>query len=167
MIDRWYTLKVNPEPWAIGTVAHNRISPNPGLVAYQSAVREELEGEPLLPESMRTLTFYFFRRIDQYLDTADHVRTRNSADATNMQKALEDALQGILFKNDREIRDIRSVIVQQGQHVDSGFTIIRAQETIEPRSPGRSEIPADMLEQALRRDQTHKTSRWQDSENFF
>jgi Endodeoxyribonuclease RusA len=166
---RWYVINVNPEPWAIGTVSHNRISPNPLLVTYQKAVREELEGEAMLPKEMRKLTFYFFRKIEKYLDAADHVRTRNAADATNLQKGLEDALQGILFENDREVRDIRSVIAQQGYEVDPPFIIIHAERTY--YAPvGADEIPPELLEQAFRGyggKKGDKTARWRDADTIF
>src|SRR4051794_39473343 len=105
MTGKWFVLHINPEPWAVGSISGKRISPNPNLVAFQSAVREELEGQTL-PRDFRKLEFFFFRQTAKYIDTSDHVRQRNQADTTNCQKALEDALQGVLFHNDREIVDI-------------------------------------------------------------
>ena len=126
----YFVLKVNPEPWAIGEVSRTksgaRISPNPNLAAFQNAVREELDECEPLPDTFRKLTFYFWRQQARYIDAGDRVRQRNQADATNMQKALEDALQGVLFENDRDVRDIRSVIVDQGAHVKEPGIIIRA-----------------------------------------
>lgn len=146
----WIKLWLNPEPWAIGSVSRGktgaRISPNPNLVAFQSAVRGELEGHELLPETHRKITFYFWRQQAQYLDMSDKVRSRNQADSTNMQKGLEDALQGILFKNDREIRDIRSVIVQQGHTVEPCI-LIKAEEF--KLSPVLGEIPEDLLKEVI------------------
>ena len=121
----WFVLPVNPEPWAVGSVTAGRrdgkirgaISPNPNLVAFQAAVREELDGVDLLPSGQYKLTFYFWRQQAQYLDAADRRRQRNQADATNMQKGLEDALQGVLFENDRDVRDIRSIIMGQGPDI--------------------------------------------------
>jgi hypothetical protein len=165
---RWYHLPLNPEPWAIGAISGNRIAPNPGLVTYQNAVREELDGEPMLPKEMRKLTFYFFRRIDKYINTADRVQSRNAVDATNLQKGLEDALQGVLFENDREVRDIRSVIVQQGHDVDPAFVIIHA-ERVYTTLPGADEIPSDLLEGAFRgpAPQLKKQTRWQGADELF
>lgn len=165
---RWYTLFLNPEPWAIGTAHARGISPNPGLVSYQKAVKGELEGEQMLPPNMRRLTFYFYRRIDKYLDAADHRRSRNAADATNLQKGLEDALQGVLFENDREIRDIRSVILQQDASVDPPFIIIHAELTT-AALPGVHEIPSEVLELALKGPAPllKKQSRWQGADDLF
>lgn len=167
-LHRWYTLNLNPEPWAIGTAHARGISPNPGLVSYQRAVKEELSGEPMLPKDFRKLEFYFFRRIDKYIDAADHVRSRNAADATNLQKGLEDALQGILFENDREVRDIRSVIVMQGHSVDPPFILIHASRLYE--NSLMDEVPPELLEQALRGfagKSEHATSRWSDADDYF
>jgi hypothetical protein len=49
MTERWYTVHINPEPWAVGTAHRGGISPNPNLVSYQKAVREELEDAEMLP----------------------------------------------------------------------------------------------------------------------
>lgn len=167
MRDKWFTLWLNPEPWAVGSVSGNRISPNPNLVAFQSAVREALEGTPKLPPDMRSLEFYFWRQQAKYIDAADRVRQRNAADATNMQKGLEDALQGILFDNDREIRDIRSAIVDQGPHVKHPMILIHAYETdidwiLNP-------IPTDVLEKALNGlpTQSSTDSKWSQAEDLF
>jgi hypothetical protein len=165
---RWYLIHLNPEPWAIGTAHAKGISPNPGLVSYQHAVKGELEGEAMLPPAMRRLTFYFRRKVDKYLDAADHRRSRNAADATNLQKGLEDALQGVLFENDREIRDIRSVIVQQGTQVDHPFIIIHAQ-TVSESLPSVDEIPPELLEEALLGPalELKKQTRWQGADELF
>jgi Holliday junction resolvase RusA-like endonuclease len=117
-----YTLWLNPEPWAVGTIStgrkngkiFSRMSPDPNLAAFQRAVKEELAGTKFLPEDYTQLTFYFWRQQATYLDSADRKRSRNQADSTNMQKGLEDALQGVLFANDRDVRSIRSVIMEQG-----------------------------------------------------
>ncbi len=120
-----YTLWLNPEPWAVGTISSgrkngkifSRISPDPNLAAFQRAVKEELIGVPMLPSDYTKITFFFWRQQAVYLDSLDRRRHRNQADATNMQKGLEDALQGILFENDRDVQDIRSVIIEQGLNI--------------------------------------------------
>ena len=137
-------------------------------MTYQNAVREELDGEPMLVGEMRRLTFYFFRRVDRYIDAADRVRSRNYADATNLQKGLEDALQGILFENDREVVDIRSVIVQQGHEVDPGFVVIHAAKS-NAFLHGAEEIPSGLLESAYQTgtENVVKPSRWQNAGDDF
>lgn len=141
----WYHLHVNPEPWAVGNAAVGRrngktfarISPHAGLKAYQEAVREELDDVTKLPDGQYRLTFFLWRQQAQYIDIGDKRRQRNQADATNMQKALEDALQGVLFDNDREVQDIRTRIVSQGSHIEP-LIVIKA-EMLEILDP--AEIP--------------------------
>ena len=117
----YYVLGINPEPWAMGTAFAIRgrraagVSPNRKLVAFQQAAREALLADydpPLLTEPLR-MRFWFKRVIEKttYGEKSAHA---NYSDATNLQKGLEDAFQGILYKNDRQVVDIHSVIVEQG-----------------------------------------------------
>jgi Holliday junction resolvase RusA-like endonuclease len=90
---------------------------NAQLAAYQEAIREEL-GRGFEPLSGRQVVrFYFWRNQASYVTSSGRSHTKHEADVTNMQKALEDALQGVLFVNDRDTWDIRSVIVDQGPDV--------------------------------------------------
>jgi hypothetical protein len=137
MIQRRFVLNVNPEPWAIGDLdvgrsksgkQFARVAPNHQLVAFQEAVRGELEEEEGFPEDLNyKLTFYFWRRLDWYLDASDRKRYAHQADATNMQKGLEDALQGTLFDNDRDVHDIRSVVVEQGPNINPRILIVASE----------------------------------------
>lgn len=132
----WYVLHLNPEPWAVGTVAYNRVSPNLTLKAFQEAVREELCDEEPLPSGEYRLRFFLWRQQAKYLDDKDRVKHRNQADATNMQKALEDALQGILFDNDRNVRHIGSVIMAQGPEVEPCIVICASNFVQDIEVPG-------------------------------
>lgn len=175
MSDKWFKLFLNPEPWAVGSVSIGkqdgkhvgRISPNPNLAAFQNAVKEEMQDVPKLSSEYRRFEFYFWRQQARYIDVADRVRQRNQADATNLQKGLEDALQGILFDNDREVVDIRSVMMSQGTHTNP-LILIRAMRVW--NSP-YADIPADLLEGALndahRPDSAIKQSKWEKSEDLF
>jgi len=165
-----YVLHLNPEPWAVGSVTHAgkgaRIGPNPNLVAFQNAVRESLEGAEMLPETQYKLTFYFWRQQARYLDMSDHIRQRNQADATNLQKGLEDALQGTLFKNDRDVRDIRSIIVDQGPGVNPGI-IIKA-ESAGDYIKDVLALPSEILEHLIQEDEKAlANTKWQDSDELF
>lgn len=123
MDEQWHLLWLNPEPWAVGDIAYNRIAPDPNLVAYQAAVKGELEGVAEKLVGDLDVTFFFWRQQARYIDAADRIRQRNQADATNMQKALEDALQGVLFDNDRNVRHISSTIIEQGPRVEPRILI--------------------------------------------
>lgn len=119
----WYILPVNPEPWAIGPLGTGRragkiwafVGQNPQLHAYQQAVKESIEN-PTLVEGNIHLIFYFWRQLAK--EAKAHV-----ADVTNMQKATEDALQGVLYENDRYTRQVTSVLVEQDPDI-SGQVVI-------------------------------------------
>lgn len=133
--DRWYVLHLNPEPWALGPLSVGRrggkpypfIGPNPTLVAYQEAIREELVREDQPPPEKLTgpveLTFYFWRQVERYEDAMGRQRTRKAADLTNLQKATEDALNGVLFDDDRQTRVVRSEIIDQDIDTRSAVVI--------------------------------------------
>lgn len=126
-MDIWRVLDVNPEPWVVPpfTVIRNKqtnkMIPKAGksqqLAAFQDAVREALEDNQQVISGDIRLVFYFWRRLDSQISEGKRRTTRNQADATNMQKATEDALQGVFFGNDRNVRDIRSVLVDHGAEV--------------------------------------------------
>lgn len=174
-MDKWYTLFLNPEPWAVGSVSigkrdgHHvgRISPNPNLAAFQKAVKEELANVKMLTPDYRKFEFYFWRQQARYIDAADRVRQRNQADATNLQKGLEDALQGVLFENDREVADIRSIIIAQGPGIPPLIIIRAMKETEQPLK----DVPDDLLTAALRRAESPlkvvRGDKWSDSEELF
>lgn len=127
-------LDVNPEPWAVGPLALGkrngkmfpRMERNASVHAFKEAVREELERieiEPMPPEFRYRLEFYFWRRLESYIGESGRKANAHVADATNMQKALEDALQGVLIDNDRDVQIVGSWIVEQGPDVEPGIGI--------------------------------------------
>jgi Holliday junction resolvase RusA-like endonuclease len=125
---------MNPEPWAVGPVGVGRkggkiwayIGRNQGLHSYQQAVKEELEGSEKLDGSIH-LQFFFWRQVIA-------AQRENYADTTNLQKALEDALQEVLYANDRTVLHTESIIMAQGPDV-IGRILISAEPYIEPELP--------------------------------
>lgn len=121
MNDRWFFLPINPEQWAIGPVSVGRkggkiypiVGQNSQLHAYQEAIGEELNDVEQMPEGKYSLTFYVWRVQAEYEGKTRKIK-KHEVDATNIQKATEDALQGVLFGNDRDVRDVRTVVVEQG-----------------------------------------------------
>lgn len=146
MNERWFTLDVNPDPWAIGPLQLGKrngkffphVGPNRQLLAYKETVAELLGDITPLEPGEYDLSFYFWRRLD-----GSGRNVKHSADATNLQKATEDALQGILFGNDRDVRKISSEVVEQGPDVRP-MVVIRAQmyDGLDP-----SLIPSHVWEQ--------------------
>jgi Holliday junction resolvase RusA-like endonuclease len=121
---RWFTVAgINPEPWQAPGVGTSRrggkVVPvtfkSEALKSYQQDVKEALAekyGAIEKATGPMTLGFYLWRQLTVYEGDNRKVH-RNRADATNMQKALEDALQGVLFANDREVRFVQTYIVEQ------------------------------------------------------
>lgn len=121
----WFVLEVNPEPWAIGDLAVGRrngkmypyVGRNNQLHMYKEAIKEELGSPDVWFEGKIELRFFFWRRRDEYKTPQARGHRKHEADTTNLQKATEDALQGILFKNDKDVNDVHSVMVEQGPNV--------------------------------------------------
>lgn len=152
-LHQYYALPgINPEQWAIGPLSvTNRggtkrpfVGPNQSLLTYQKAVQTELErqGVTKLVDRECELTFYFWRRLDRYATAAGRGHARHVADATNMQKALEDALQGTLITNDRLVRRISSEVVEQSPDTHPGI-IICLKSPYQPT--GMLGVPGDMI----------------------
>lgn len=131
---------INPEPWTSPTASAGRaggrvitrVHKNPRLRTYQEALIEELEELDLEPlDEPCEITFYFWRCLEQYEDAGGRARTRNRADATNLQKATEDALQADkkkswrgIITNDRLVRRVESVVVEQEKGVDPMIVVV-------------------------------------------
>lgn len=104
---------INPEPWEApqmsafrkGGKTNVHAYKTANLAAYQAAIREEMEliHGGFVAKKNVDLEFYFWRN-------SGHGQP---ADATNLQKSLEDAMQGLLYKNDRIIRRVQSLVVEQ------------------------------------------------------
>lgn len=127
MIEEWYILDVNPEPWAIGPVGYRRLNGkmsayvgrNQQLDAYKEAVREAIADQaPRKVDGPVDITFFFWRNRAEYTTPQARTHRKHEADATNMQKATEDALQGVLYDNDKDNIHVESWIVEQGPDVE-------------------------------------------------
>jgi Holliday junction resolvase RusA-like endonuclease len=123
-------LPINPVPWTSPSVAFKtkRVYKAAELTAYQNAVKEQvleagIEPVELAPGARLELSFWFWRRLDSGTPGAGRKRRARQVDATNLQKALEDALQGVLFANDRDVHYIHSYVVEQGPDVTPGIGI--------------------------------------------
>lgn len=123
---KWLVCEVNPEPWAIGDLSVGRrggktfpmVGRNHQLHAYKEAVKEALKDRdtPWI-EGKIELVFYFSRNIARYTSPQARGARSHEADLTNLQKATEDALQGVLFKNDKDVVHCESFIVGQSPDV--------------------------------------------------
>lgn len=126
-----HALPLNPEPWAIGPVGYARrkgsmsayVGRNQQLHAYQEAVRELLDGVEMM-EGPYKLTIYFWRNVAEYTTPAQRQARKHDADVTNLLKGTEDALQGILIGNDRDVRHVQGILVDQGPDVIPSVVIV-------------------------------------------
>lgn len=129
-MERWYVLKINPEPWAIGPVGFSRrggkmsayVGRNQQLDAYKEAVREEVGNVEMLKGKL-SVTFYFWRNRAEYKTPQARIHRKHEADATNLQKSTEDALQGVLYANDKDNHHVQSFIVEQGPDVEGRVVV--------------------------------------------
>jgi Holliday junction resolvase RusA-like endonuclease len=128
---RWYVLDINPEPWAIGPVGYSRragkmsayVGKNAQLDSYKEAVKEELGSGHMMIEGKVKLRLYFWRNRAEYTTPQARTHRKHEADGTNMAKATEDALQGVFFKNDKDVNHMEWAIVEQGPDVQGRVVI--------------------------------------------
>lgn len=132
--DRWYFLDINPEGWAVGPLGVMRksgklipyIGRNQQLHNFKEAVKHEFENryEKLVPvDEDVELCVYFWQRLDTANSSTGRKSSDKAADLTNMVKAAEDAIQGVLIKNDNKVMAQRNVIVERGPNARGGFAI--------------------------------------------
>ena len=132
----WYLVEgVNPEPWTApeGTVGRKggksfvQFHKPQQARQYQESLKSEFQIQN--PQAVKVagdieIVFYFWRQLPTF-EIHEGKKTRQSAyaDATNLQKSTEDALQGILYNNDRDIISVRSVIVEQEKETEAAILI--------------------------------------------
>jgi len=124
----WYVLPgINPVPWTSPEVSIGKkngkmfpmVYASAELKTYKESVKEEMndrypELEPI--EDEVGLRLYFYRRLDEM--KGNRRRKGHVADATNLQKSTEDALQGILFVNDKQVIHAESWVMAQHDAVE-------------------------------------------------
>jgi len=156
MVSEWdvYVLGVQPEPWTAPSVSVGRrngkaypaVYQSTALKAYKEAVREELERlGPRKIDGPVQLRLYFWRALPVYVsespqkgdidvlgathNSASRKHRKHEADLTNMQKLLEDSLQGLLFDNDRDVKHVEVTVVEQEKDTEPCVVIQIAQWT--------------------------------------
>lgn len=153
MKERWFVLDINPEPWAIGDVGVRRnggklkgfVGRNQQLWNYQQAVKEAVgTGHELIRGKVK-LTCIFWRRRDEYRNHQARTHRTGEADATNMLKATEDALQGVLYVNDKDNNEVHSYIIDQDTDTRPRIIICVAPNSDPPDII--NQLPDDVLQQ--------------------
>lgn len=132
--EQWFVLDVNPDPWEVGPMNVVRkggvfrpfVGRSQKLDDYKKAVREAImKGDQ--PYSFMTgklsLTCWFWRNRAEYENPQARRYRSHDADATNLLKSTEDALQGLLYDNDKDNVHVQGYIVAQGPNVQPAVII--------------------------------------------
>lgn len=125
-----FIFPLNAVPWSTPpfSVGRNkkggsyvRPGQNRELKMYQNAVKAELVEHPdcRMLEPPYAIRFWFYRRMEPGTTGGGRVTKPEEADATNMQKATEDALQGVIINDDVHARTVISHVVEQGPDAPS------------------------------------------------
>lgn len=147
MPSQTFYIFTNPEPWRVPPM-HPGWSKQSGkmivkagadtmLKAYQEEVQDVLraQGAYMMKPNYR-LTFFFHRTSES--ETSPRAGRRSRSDATNMQKALEDALQGVVIENDRDVIDVRSCIIKPDSIITEPFIAMRVEGEVSDMEPSKS-----------------------------
>lgn len=133
MITLFAVSGMNPEPWKSpspqigwrGKKPYATMIKDGRLTAYQEAIRESVEDlDPRMhaDASYLQVEMLFWRKLEEYTPVLGRKSKRKWADATNMGKALEDAMQGVFYKNDaRVLRPLPNIVEQ---HEDTEELIV-------------------------------------------
>jgi Holliday junction resolvase RusA-like endonuclease len=130
---------INPVPWQTGVPfvvrskgrVFAKMAPAGKLVDYQEAFREEFmqqQDHIVMHTGELEVQFHFWR---------NRSGRDSHADVSNLQKATEDVLQGILYNNDKSNRHVTGHLVEEGPKVKP-YVIVRIREYV----PGTIYIPA-------------------------
>ena len=156
---RFEILDLNPEPWTSpqvsigrkGGKAFPRFYSNEQMKNFKEALAEAVRQK--LPEDFEPfeipigVTFYFWRRLDEYQSPQARTARKHEADATNLQKAAEDALQGVLFKNDKDVSVVTSYIMEQAHDTRPAVVVEIEQYPKKPvvllKDERQQELPLD------------------------
>lgn len=133
-------MDLNPEPWTSGTLStgyngkkrYPVLSKDQRLIDYQDGISDNIKQAypelTMFPEEVQLhLIFKFWRQIDSFTGGTGRTQHRQIADATNLTKALEDALQGVLYKNDRQVKHSEGEIIMEGPDVMPRILILCAE----------------------------------------
>lgn len=150
--EQWFVLDVNPEPWAIGPVGYSRhggkmsayVGQNKQLDTYKQTIKEAM-GKQELFDGKVDICFYFWRNQADYKTPQAKSHRKHEADATNLMKSTEDALQDVLYKNDKDNSHVQAFIIAQGPDV-KGKVVICIKPYVDLAS---SLIPANVWNQIM------------------
>lgn len=138
---------LNPIPWqspelGIGRAKGGKPFPTATSPAnmknYQAGIREccaqaypEIgKDTPLfLKRTTLYVWFFFWRELDQFHAASGRRQTAQRADVSNLTKSTEDALQGFLYHNDTDNRQVLGHMFEQGPDVDRPRLLVVAADS--------------------------------------
>jgi Holliday junction resolvase RusA-like endonuclease len=177
MTTRWFRIDLNPVPWAVGPLFTKRVSQtksvaamgaNSELVNYQNAIKAALKDEGEILQGPLKLTLFFWRQIEEYKTAAGRKARSHEADLTNLQKAVEDALHGIFYTNDKIVSVVDARIIRQDTETEGCIVIGIKELTYTEVSIGiDSMIPQEILHPKEEHDENDDRKRYLDSEPDF
>jgi Holliday junction resolvase RusA-like endonuclease len=136
---------LNPIPWQASNGRIGRRGGKPyvqfykpeNLTNYQEALAEVIgQAQPFPPFPKGTpldVTFLFWREREQYHGQSGKLVTASRADTTNMVKATEDALHGIMWADDVDNLAVHGYTVAQGKDVTPRIAVIVTDEPLDGR----------------------------------
>lgn len=155
MPSQTFYIFTNPEPWRVPPMQPGwskktkkmivKSGADTMLQAYQDEVRDVLHSQnAYMMEGKYRLDFYFHRTSES--ETSPNSGKRSRSDATNMQKAIEDALQGVVIENDRDVVDVRSRVIQPARIIPEPFVVVRVEGEVSPIDPSADMVAEDWFD---------------------
>lgn len=136
--EQWFVIPVNPYPWKVppfsaaraGKKLFVKAGRDEGLHSYKMAIKEFINSRPHeIVVGPVEMDCWFYRNIPTYTSHQGRTARKHEADTTNLQKATEDALQGLIYDNDKDVVKIMSWRVEQSPTAKS-FIVIRVAEFV-------------------------------------
>lgn len=123
---------INPQPWRAGKFGKKRVGgklisiliKDEGTAAYQEGLHEAVTGAlaelqvplPVFPKgTLLRVKFTYWYQIEQFRNlNTGRITTPKQPDTSNLTKATEDALQGLMYHNDKDNRSTWGELVYIG-----------------------------------------------------
>ena len=133
---------INPMPWTAPQLGTKRVGgkvvpitfPKAELAEYQEAIHDTvasavmekgLQAPVFAKGTLLICEFFFWRQLESYNSLATGRKvTPKQPDVTNMLKATEDALQGVIYHNDTNNRVVSGHLVECGPEVEPRIMLI-------------------------------------------
>lgn len=114
----------------------------PGLARYLAGDPAKAKDRSLWAGAEVSMTFHFWQKLETAEVDGKKI-TDKVADLTNMVKAAEDAMQGLLLNNDMQVREQRNVIYQRDADVPEGIVVVSIERFC---GPNPDELPSFVWE---------------------